>query len=176
MKCLLIIIITTKKSTPRTTHLLQMATSHGWFAIDGIQVKKSFLHRFKRYSIIFNLIFFCFLLFFFSQWSKKDLLNNECGSPLHLHLKLEASPITYSIPLWNHLQETYVKNWNLWDDKARLIGLGRRLENTRLKKWVFFFLVFFFFSIFIIMNLWSSELRFYFVLLGLYVMAWTGNL
>ena len=38
MKCLLIIIITTKKSTPRTTHLLQMATSHGWFAIDGIQV------------------------------------------------------------------------------------------------------------------------------------------
>jgi len=24
-------------STPRVTHLLQMATSHGWFAIDGMQ-------------------------------------------------------------------------------------------------------------------------------------------
>ena len=41
-----LILFIYQQSTPRVTHLLQMATSHGWFVIDGIQVKTHSTHRF----------------------------------------------------------------------------------------------------------------------------------
>lgn len=88
-----------------------------------------------------------FIYLFFSQWSKKDLLNSECGSPLHLHLKLEV-PSMFLIPRWKHLRGTYVKNWSLRGDKvSRLIelvlGIWRRVELEQVEKWVCLFRPFF---------------------------------
>ena len=95
-----------------------------------------------------NIQFFCFYIFLFSQWWKKDLLNSECGSLLHLHLKLEV-PSMFSIPRWKHLRGTYAKIWNLRGDQvSRLIELGWSIEPKKLwKKAVCLFKSFFQFMI-----------------------------
>ena len=87
-----------------------------------------------------NIQFFCFYIFLFSQWWKKDLLNSECGSLLHLHLKLEV-PSMFSIPRWKHLRGTYAKIWNLRGDQvSRLIELGWSIEPKNFEKKRFVYL------------------------------------
>ena len=79
---ILIIIIT--KSTPRVTHLLQMATSHGWFTIDGMQVKKSYPTSILKKGIFIQFLYFFYIfIFIFSVNDRRK--TSSTANVVHLY-------------------------------------------------------------------------------------------